>query len=62
MEIVLQKLDGVTEQVAKTSEQISIIKEQTTSRSELKAPLDAVIAKVEDLETDLKVVKKAITS
>lgn len=56
------KLDSITKQVVHNSEEISVVKAQTASNAELKAPIDAVISDVEDLRTDIKILKKAFTS
>lgn len=56
------KLDGVTAQVVQLSESITTIKEQTAANTELRAPLTDAIARIDAIETDLKLMKKVITS
>lgn len=56
------KLDGVTAHVVQLSESMTTIKEQTAANTELRAPLTDAVARIDAIETDLKIMKKAITS
>lgn len=62
LSLIHQKLDGITQQVVQNSEQLTIIKKQTAVNTELQQPLNAVITKVDELETDLKLIKKVVSS
>lgn len=56
------KLDGVTAQFVQLSESITTIKKQTVTKTELRAPLTDAVARIDAIETDLKLLKKVIIS
>lgn len=56
------KLDGVTAQVVQLSESITTINEQTATNTELRAPLTDAVARIDTIETDIKLLKKVIIS
>lgn len=55
------KIDNMAMDVHKLHGEVAAVKDQTATNTELKAPLDSVIARVADLETDIKIMKKAIS-
>ena len=63
------KLDHVTQQVVKNTEDLGTLQltvntvvTQTAKNTELHASFDGTAAKIEALETDMKIVKKIISS
>lgn len=69
VEAIDNKLDNVSHQVAKNSEELTILKHsvetvttQTAKNAELRPFLDNATSKIEALETDMKLVKKIISS
>lgn len=62
------KLDVVTQQVARNSEDIAVLQvtldtvvAQTAHNARLQPSLDNAVAKIAELETDMKLVKKLIS-
>lgn len=59
---VVAKLDSISEQVAANTESIAEIKEQLATSEESAVPTKSVIAQVDALTLDVKVLKKAIAN
>lgn len=69
VEAIDTKLDNVTLQVVKNSEDLNLLQTtvntvvtQTAKNTKLQATVDSTTAKIEALETDMKLVKKIISS
>lgn len=58
-EVTNAKLDALSMDVHKLNGELSAVKEQTISNTE---QYDSLSLKVEEIETDLKILKKAFTS
>ena len=56
------KLDNMAMDIHKLHGEVTSLEDQTVANSELKAPLENIIHRVDDLETDVKIIKKAISS
>lgn len=56
------KIDNINMDVHKLHGEFAALKEQTVANTALKAPVENVIHRVDDLETDVKIIKKAISS
>ncbi|GED14886.1 MbeD/MobD family mobilization/exclusion protein [Aneurinibacillus migulanus] len=57
-----QRFDSVDERFTELNHKLEVIREQTAANSEIHSPVADVQKQVDDLATDVKLIKRAITN
>lgn len=62
LELILNKLNGMEITLSTHTQQLEIIKEQTARNAELESKFNVMSKEMNNLKTDVSIIKKAITN
>lgn len=62
LEAIIRKLDNMESTLTDHSQQLKIIKEQTARNAELESTVSTLYKQVDEMKTDVAVIKKAISN